>query len=259
MNRTELVEKLREEIPVLLSDLNRTLVYVEGVPNLRIIKNYTANVINSIATGGPLKGTKKDRIYVSEFLKDVLSDNKIGKFKPAACRVLLTGVKRQDFEEANLDILKYHEIPDVKKFLTAFKKSGESKKTMLISRHTYTGPFVDYFGFDYKASNDTCFESDGSDARFAGFWIQYRKPKDKLNAAEKELNKINLSVSDCAVLVDGNNDIPLIDESALSLASPRAKPKIKGRVDYPIKNFQEYAVIARMLEEEMPKIEPLRV
>lgn len=251
MNRAEVVEKLRE-VPVLMSDLNRTLIYVERMPRFGAVKSYTSNSIKSIAS----EGTKKKRIYVSEYFKDALSDDKIGKFKPAVCRVLLHGVKKQDFDEANSDMIKYHEIPHVKKLLTSFKKCDESKRTMLITRHTYTGPFVDYFGFDYKASNDTCFEYDG---RFSGFYIPMRTPEDKLKAAEIELNKVNLKVSDCAVLVDGNTDIPLIEEVALSMASPLAQPKIIEKVDYPIKNFGEYAVIARMLEKEMPKIEPLIV
>lgn len=253
MKRQEVAKALVNYIPALCCDVNGSIVHVKKVPSLASIKDYVIKAVESVAA----RDTKNIRVYFAEYGKDIFSDDRIGKLKPAIARVFLHGVKRNDFEDANTYLVKQHEIPFVRKLLATYKKCGESKKTVLVSRGVFKYPFVRHFKFDYSISNDTCFESIENDEIFAGFYLPIRTAQDKLEATERLLNKeLNLSVSQCGVMVDGINDIPLIEESALSIASPFAHPKVSKQVDYSIRNYNDYRLLIRDIEEEVPKTEP---
>ncbi|MFH1473823.1 MAG: hypothetical protein ABIE55_02915 [Candidatus Aenigmatarchaeota archaeon] len=254
MTKEDVVEKTNENVDLFFFDLNNSTVKRNRVRNFHSFKEFFKNT-----TRPPIyKNLKMGKIYFSENLKDWRSDDKIGSFMPAACHVFLFDVTKEDFYEAGTDYCKNNEIPYIKRFQNNVRNLNI--ETILITRHVFPEPYVKYFEFGDKVSNYTKFDSKG---RFKRFDIPIRTGEDKLKAAKLKVREKNLTLDRCAAMVDGINDIPLVEalteEGGLTLASPLAKPELAKKVDYHIKSFEDLGVLARMLEKEMPQFKPLSI
>ncbi len=250
MDKLEVVEIINKKTDSFFSDLNNSIIKRNRVRNLYSAKEFFINTIRPPV----YKNWKRNKIYFSENLKDWKSDDKINPFMQAAAKVFLFDVNINDLYEAEIEYCKNNEIPYSRRLLNNIRNLN--KETILITRHVFPDPYVKYFGFTDKVSNYTDFDDKGN---FKGFRIPIRTGKDKLKATRIKARERN--IKNWAVMVDGINDIPLIEakETVLSLASPLAKEEVKKKVDYPIKSFEDLGVLASMIGDEMPRTEPLRV
>lgn len=231
--------------PILVADLNKTCTYGTRVPDINSVRVYTNNILRC-----PTKDNLRDiRIYTAEYLKDWLSDDKIGSIKPAVCKILFRNLTKANFEKAEIDFLRRYETPYIKNFLELFKNSSEkTKKTIMVTRHVFPKPSVRYFGFDDHVSNDSIFDEKG---RFIGFDISIRSGEDKLRATEKKLREYGSTLKECIVIADGVSDIPLVENAGMTIASPLAAPKIAKLSNYKINGKYGFMTLVKEFQQEM--------
>ena len=250
MTTEEVADSIKNNIDGFFFDLNNTCIKRNKIKNIRSIWETTRNSLRPPA----YENLKRGKIYFLENLEALKSDDKITPLMQAGAKIFLYDVKRDDIYDAGIDYCKNNEIPYVRRLINSVRNLN--KEAILTTRHVFPDPYVNYFKFDDYVSNFIVFDVED---RFLEFHTHIKTGEDKVAATRQKAKERGLKR--WAVMVDGINDIPLMEaeETVLSIASPLGKKEVRKKADYAFKDFEEIGVLARVLEKETSKLEPLIV